>query len=222
MFSWLSSLSGIFPSSSHGHAPKGSGHKVNPPPTLPPDWFPLDQRAVRLSSVSYLLSLAVEVSPTRHALNLATSADLSELQIIHDSLPEQKRTAFSSPIPVVLLTVPDTPTEFQPQAAIARLFDQGDDVLSEDFLGNTVILQGETEFAVSQCARDGVDVKVKGKSWKPQRIIRVVHNSPSLRSGPYFLLPEGVLAQAYRLYPDTHDAFCASFVPDTTNEKPYS
>jgi hypothetical protein len=147
---------------------------------------------------------------------------LTELQIIKDSLPERERSAFASPTPVILLTVPDTLSKFQPQAAIDWLFDQGDDVLSEDFLGDTVILLGRTESAVSQCAGDGVAVKVKGKYWKPRRIIRVVQTSPLIRSGPYFLLSTGVLAQAYRLYPDTQDAFCVSFVPDTTNEKPYS
>jgi len=147
----------------------------------------------------------------------------TQLRVIDESLPPRGSTIFSALTPVVLLTVPDgiTASEFDLQSAIDALFARGDDVLCRDFLGDTVILQGETaDFAALQCGSDGLCANVNGKSWKPRRIIQVVPKSLPLPSGPYFLTSEGVLAQAYRLYPDVQEAFCVTIVPDTSS--PYS
>lgn len=125
----------------------------------------------------------------------------------------------------MLLTIPDgAPTsEFWLQSAIEALLSRGDDVLCDEFFGDAVILQGEAGgFAASRWARSGMVAQVTGKRWTPRRIIRVAPKSLPLPQGPYFLLSGGVLAQAHRLYPDTQDAFCVTFVPDTNNEKPYS
>lgn len=91
---------------------------------------------------------------------------------------------------------------------------QHNDVFSDDFLTDTVMIQGQNGQTVDESLIQwaGFSVETAHGHWKPDRIIKIEFNV-ALEPGPYFLLPGRILAQAWRLYPDTQDAFATTFVP---------
>ncbi|KAJ0123645.1 amidase [Diaporthe amygdali] len=118
-----------------------------------------------------------------------TNADYY-VKVVNESRPGTSPVAFQ---PTVLLSIDEKSTHESIQSDIES-FIQHDDVFSDDFLTDTVMIQGQN-----------------GQT-KPDRIIKLEFNV-ALEPGPYFLLPDSVLAQAWRLYPDTQDAFATTFVP---------
>ncbi len=94
---------------------------------------------------------------------------------------------------------------------IAAFYDN-DDVFSEDFLTDTVIVQvDQPEEAPAIQWADVHRLVGRGGSWHPVHILQV--EDTQLPQGPYFLSPGNLLFQAWRLYPDTQDAFVSTFVP---------
>lgn len=89
---------------------------------------------------------------------------------------------------------------------------QHDDVFSDDFLTDTVMIQGQNGQDESLIQWADFSVETAHGPWKPDRIIKIEFNV-AFEPGPYFLLPGRTLAQAWRLYPDTQDAFATTFVP---------
>lgn len=84
-----------------------------------------------------------------------------------------------------------------------------DDVWSRDFIG-TIIVQ-TTEIDLQLTENDKNILRSLGAN-----DIRLFYNSAAevkLPQGPYFL-HHGQLYEAYRLYPDTADAFIVATVPD--------
>lgn len=93
--------------------------------------------------------------------------------------------------------------------AILEDFKTKDDVWSREFIGTIIIQTTEIDRKVTEDEKD--ILRSLGAS-----DIRLFPNGvpgAQLPQGPYFL-HHGQLHQAYRLYPDTADAFIVSTVPD--------
>ncbi|KAJ4154988.1 hypothetical protein LMH87_000258 [Akanthomyces muscarius] len=113
--------------------------------------------------------------------------------------------------PVLLLSLHRESTAVDVAHKIAAFYDN-DDVFSEDFLTDTVIVQvDQPEEAPAIQWADVHRLVGRGGSWHPVHILQV--EDTQLPQGPYFLSPGNLLFQAWRLYPDTQDAFVSTFVP---------
>lgn len=93
--------------------------------------------------------------------------------------------------------------------AILGDFRTKDDVWSRDFIGTIIVQTTEIDLELTENDQDIL------RSFGANDI-RLFYNSvpeTQLPQGPYFL-HHGQLYQAYRLYPDTADAFIVATVPD--------
>ncbi|KAK3933866.1 amidase signature domain-containing protein, partial [Diplogelasinospora grovesii] len=93
-----------------------------------------------------------------------------------------------------------------------------DDVFTKDFKTNVVILQrkknassGRPQIDLVQYVSQNRSVPCKGEQWL--LTFQIIIENHELPPGPYFLTPDNFLAEAWRLYPDTQDAFATTFVP---------
>ncbi|KAI6086535.1 putative amidase [Hypoxylon rubiginosum] len=103
---------------------------------------------------------------------------------------------------------------------IVESFQKDDDVFSNDFLTDTVMIQrtvGKPSTSkLSHVLWDTLNLNTSDGPWKPARVI-TVDAKHELPPGPYFLASGNTLAQAWRLFPDTQDAFTTTFVPASNN-----
>lgn len=93
--------------------------------------------------------------------------------------------------------------------AILGDFKTKDDVWSRDFIGTIIVQTTETDFKLTENDKD--ILRSLGAN-----DIHLLYNGAAevqLPQGPYFL-HHGQLYQAYRLYPDTADAFIVATIPD--------
>ena len=100
--------------------------------------------------------------------------------------------------------------------AINQLTSTGDDVHSNEFL-RTIIVQIPRD---QKLARDDYKITISTIDGVLSSNVVHVHISSdkqddALHSGPYFLLGN-TLHQAWRLYPDSLDAFVITVLPDAT------
>lgn len=135
-----------------------------------------------------------------------------QVKIVNGSPPDSHLSSVAFQ-PTVLLSIDEESTHESIQSDI-KSFSQQDDVFSDDFLTDTVVIQGKNGQMVDESLIEWANLSVETAHgpWRPGRIIKIEFNM-ALEPGPYFLLPESALAQAWRLYPDTQDAFATTFVP---------
>lgn len=89
-----------------------------------------------------------------------------------------------------------------------------DDVFSQSFLTDTVIVQGNVQDF--QRVRDAwltLSPNPVTGSWAPSQVLLVESPERDIPNGPYFLGPGLQLYQAWRLYPDTQGSFVTSLFP---------
>ncbi|KAI8715835.1 hypothetical protein NCS52_01092100 [Fusarium sp. LHS14.1] len=89
-----------------------------------------------------------------------------------------------------------------------------DDVFSQSFLTDTVIVQGNAQDF--QRVRDAwltLSPNPVTGSWAPSQVLLVESPERDIPNGPYFLGPGLQLYQAWRLYPDTQGSFVTSLFP---------
>ncbi|KAG8162641.1 hypothetical protein KVR01_007119 [Diaporthe batatas] len=113
--------------------------------------------------------------------------------------------------PTVLLSVGQRSTNDSLRQDI-ETFRRDDDVFSDDFLTDSVLVQGVQgwNFENSQINWGGLGIQTANGYWNPTDVMTVQTDLPP---GPYFLTAENKIAQAWRLYPDVQDAFATTFVP---------
>ncbi len=115
--------------------------------------------------------------------------------------------------PTLLLSVSNEPSVGSIMATI-NTFYENDDVFCDDFLTDTLIIQHMSgdQAGVPYGLWTELSRKKESGEWRPNYIVQIAPE-PALPQGPYFLTSDHRLLQAWRLYPDTHDAFATTFVP---------
>ncbi|KAK3936924.1 putative amidase [Diplogelasinospora grovesii] len=117
-------------------------------------------------------------------------------------------------IPTVLLNCHEK-TKAEDLYKTANSFLSNDDVCTKDFLTNVVILQRRKPASPGWPHVDLVEYVSQQDNerfnWPLSHQIEI--EAHGLPQGPYFLTPDNFLAEAWRLYPDTQDAFATTFAP---------
>lgn len=104
--------------------------------------------------------------------------------------------------------------------ALVSLHLSQDDVFSESFLMDTVIIQGDVgDMERLEDIWASLDSTPLAKSWHPTHVLPVKRPNRITPDGPYFLSSGNLLSQAWRVYPDTHDSFTTAVVP--SDKDPY-
>ena len=96
-------------------------------------------------------------------------------------------------------------------------FKDEDDVFSQDFLNDTIVIQTPPNVAFNVESLEHLETEFGG--WNITSILHLaISNDGSLLpEGPYFL-HGGNLHQAWRLYPDDLDCFMSTVIPDVANK----
>lgn len=139
-----------------------------------------------------------------------------QVKVLSDSHPENHQAYLQ---PTVLLLLDDN-ADIQSIQFDLDLFSRHDDVFSDDFLTHTVVVQGKRKggrpIDASQIQWASLQRDTVHGPWKPSRIITIEFEE-ALEPGPYFLTLDNTLditlSQAWRMYPDTQEAFATTFVP---------
>ena len=95
---------------------------------------------------------------------------------------------------------------------VGRLADS-DDVFSEDFLGDALLVQSSTPLRTS--AADLGPMDMASGLWNVSSLLFLEQDGRHLRPGPYFLCGQNV-HQAWKLYADHLDSFSTCVVPRDT------
>lgn len=155
-----------------------------------------------LPNGSYYLGSRTQVYPSavNNLRKILLTRQSYQVRIRNDPRTAGHRALTSKP--VVLLSLDEASTE----ESILRVIEsfRSDDVFSDDFLTDTVVVQ---------TASLNKKLRIRCGKWSPDHVIEI-ENSHALPDGPYFLTADNLLAQAWRLYPDTQDAFSTTFVPN--------
>ncbi|PQE11375.1 hypothetical protein CJF31_00001188 [Rutstroemia sp. NJR-2017a BVV2] len=117
----------------------------------------------------------------------------------------------STPKPVLLLSVCQSSTKDTLIDSIESFYSQ-DDVFSDDFLTDVVVVQFQGEGDKPVIPWSELSRPTSTGRWVPEHVIEIGTN-PEVPQGPYFLHSDNTLTQAWRLYADTQDAFATTFVP---------
>ncbi|KAK3933741.1 putative amidase [Diplogelasinospora grovesii] len=123
-------------------------------------------------------------------------------------------------IPTILLDYHEK-TKAEDLYKTANSFLSNDDVCTKDFLTVVVILQRNKSASPDWPHVDLVEyVSRQDKerfNWPLACQIEI--EAYGLPQGPYFLTPDNFLAEAWRLYPDTQDAFATTFAPTSATSR---
>jgi hypothetical protein len=124
--------------------------------------------------------------------------------------------------PVIVLS-PTTPISSDSVLnAIEDLLASNDDVLSKDFMTDTVIIQHASSLKGIWLQHKALDLKTSIGAWKVQEFVELINSTGQnpLPDGPYFLF-DGGLHQAWRLYSDHLDAFATTVIPSPEDHTKY-
>ncbi|KAI1121395.1 putative amidase [Nemania abortiva] len=120
--------------------------------------------------------------------------------------------------PVIVISANQLSSKRSLSDVVSSLLAANDDVLSSQFLTDTIIVQGESsdldrlqEHWTTPTPNPVTD------SWVPTIVLGAANPRQETPDGPYFLRQGYQLFQAWRLYPDIQDSFIIPFIPFGTS-----